>query len=638
MSAASPAAAPPADDAEWLEADGRGGFAMGPADTIRTRRYHGLLVAAPQPGATRFMLVNAVEAWVTLAGEAVALGSHRYQPGVIHPDGASRITRFCIEPWPTWQCRLPDGSRVVAEVFVAPGSGQTTMRWRHEDAVTPAMLHVRPLLSGRDYHGLHHENPAFRFDPAEQADGRVVWQPYPDLPPIAAHGGAYRHDPQWYRQFVYAEEAARGLDCVEDLASPGVLSWDLAAGPATLAWRADREPARPGDAMAASEATRRAAIRPLERAALAHLATCGDRPTLIAGYPWFTDWGRDTFIALRGILLATGRHEAARAVLLGWAGLVSEGMLPNRFPDGGGAPEFNAVDASLWFIVAVHDLLAGAPVEEAAAERLRGACIAILDGYAAGTRYGIRMDADGLLACGQPGVQLTWMDAKVGDWVVTPRIGKPVEVQALWINALAIVGAWPGGRRWAAVEARARAAFLTRFPDPDTGGLADVVDPDGIAGTADRRIRPNQVFAAGGLPHACVPPAMARSVLAVVEDRLLTPLGLRTLDPADHAYRGRYQGGVAERDGAYHQGTVWPWLLGPFVEAWLRLRGNTAAARDEAAARFLPPVHAHLRQAGLGSVSEIADGDAPHTPRGCPFQAWSVGELLRIEAMLKVDA
>ncbi len=635
MPAAPPPMPAPPSDAEWLEADGQGGFAFGTADTIRTRRYHGLLVAAPPPQTRRIVLVNAVEAWVEIGGASVALSSHRYQPGVIHPDGAARIVGFSIEPWPRWTYGLPDGSEVTCAVFVAPGSGQTTMRWQRRGRAGPATLHVRPLLSGRDYHALHHENPAFRFDPLEHGDGVVVWQPYPDLPPIAAHGGAYRHEPLWFRQFLYAEEAARGLDCIEDLASPGVLSWDLSAGEATLAWRADRAPARPVAALAAAEQACRAAIPAQHRAALSHLATCGDRPTLIAGYPWFTDWGRDTFIALRGVLLATGRHDAARDVLLAWAGLVDQGMLPNRFPDGDGPPEFNSVDASLWFIVAVHDLLAAAPVPETAAERLRGACIAILDGYAAGTRYGIRMDADGLVACGEPGVQLTWMDAKVGDWVVTPRIGKPVEVQALWINALAIVGAWPGGGRWADAEAKARASFLACFPDAATGGLADVIGPDGVP---DRRIRPNQVFAAGGLPHACVPPDLARSVLALVEDRLLSPLGLRTLDRSDPEYRGRYEGGVTARDGAYHQGTVWPWLLGPFVQAWLRLRDNTPAARAEAAARFLPPLHAHLHTAGLGSVSEIADGDAPHTPRGCPFQAWSIGEMLRIEAMLKVDA
>jgi glycogen debranching enzyme len=632
-----PASSLPLADAEWLEADGRGGFAFGAADTITTRRYHGLLVAAPPPPSGRIVLVNAVEAWIELGGSTAALSSHCYAPGVIHPDGATRIAGFSIEPWPTWTHRLPDGSHLVSEIFVAPGTGQTTMRWQR-DAGGPATLHVRPLLSGRDYHALHHENPAFRFDPVEQTTDMVVWQPYPDLPQVAAHGGAYRHAPLWFRQFRYAEEAARGLDDLEDLASPGILSWDLSAGEATLAWRADRLPAHPPGVLAAAEATRRRAMPPLHRAAVQHLATCGDRLTLLAGFPWFTDWGRDTFIALRGVLLATGRHDDARAVLLAWSDLVSDGMLPNRFPDGGGAPEFNAVDASLWFIVAVHDLLGAGSVAEGDTERLRAACTAILEGYAAGTRYGIRVDSDGLIACGQPGVQLTWMDAKVGDWVVTPRIGKPVEVQALWINALTIAGAWPGGARWSGMEARARAAFLARFPDAATGGLADVVDPDGVAGTADHRIRPNQVFAAGGLPHACVPPEMARGVLALVEDRLLTPLGLRTLDPADPDYRGRYEGGVRERDGAYHQGTVWPWLLGPFVEGWLRLRDNSAAAREEAGARFLPPLRAHLHTAGLGSVSEIADGDAPHTPRGCPFQAWSVGELLRIEAMVKGTA
>ena len=627
------ASLPTIGDAEWLETDGRGGFAFGAADTVRTRRYHGLLVAAPYPGSGRLMLVNAVEAWADLNGASVPLSSHRYQPGIIHPDGAARIVGFTIEPWPTWTYALPDGGRLSCELFVAPGSGQTAMRWRRR-GTGAASLHVRPLLSGRDYHSLHHENPDFRFDPIARADGVVVWQPYPDLPAVAAHGGAYSHDPRWYRQFLYAEEAARGLDCLEDLASPGVLTWDLAAGEATLAWRADRLPAQPVAALAATERARREAL-PLQRSALSHLVTCGERLTLIAGYPWFTDWGRDTFIALRGVLLATARYAEARAVLLAWSEQVSEGMLPNRFPDGGGAPEFNSVDASLWFVVAVHDLLGMAQVPESEAARLRAASTSILEGYAAGTRYGIRMEADGLIACGQAGVQLTWMDAKVGDWVVTPRIGKPVEVQALWINALAIVGGWPGGSRWAEVEARARGGFLAQFPGAAGEGLADVIGRDGVA---DRRIRPNQVLAAGGLPHACVPPDIARSVLALVEARLLTPLGLRTLDPADPDYRGRYEGGVRERDGAYHQGTVWPWLLGPFVEAWLRLRDNTPAAKAEARERFLPALRAHLHEAGLGSVSEIADGDAPHTPRGCPFQAWSVGELLRIEAMLKVDA
>ncbi len=620
--------APP--PAEWLEAGGAGsgdgGFASGTADLVRTRRYHALLLTPTPRG--RMVLVNGIEAWVELPGGPVALSTQRYAPGVLHPDGATRIAAFTHEPWPRWTFALPDGSTLVQEIFVA--AGQTNLRWTH-DGATPARLHIRLLLSGRDYHALHAENPAFAFA-AEHAPGVVRWRPYPDVPPIAAWGGDWQSSPDWFRRFLYAEEQARGLDCTEDLASPGILSWDLVT-PATLALRADTAAATPVATVAATEQARRGALPPLHRAALQYLARAGDRTTILAGFPWFTDWGRDSFIALRGLLLATGQRALAERVLLAWAAHVDAGMLPNRFPDNAAPPEFNAVDASLWFVVAVHDLLARGPCDGAAT--LQAACTAIIEGYAAGTRFGIRMDADGLLHAGAPGepatVQLTWMDAKVGDWVVTPRTGKPVEVQALWINALRIAADWPGGGRWVGPAGRAGAALLARFPDPVSGGLLDVVDGDPAEAA---RIRPNQILAVGGLPHAILPRDLARRVVDLVEARLLTPLGLRTLDPADPAYRGRYHGGVLDRDGAYHQGTAWPWLLGPFVEAWLRVRGCTQEAKSEARARFLPPLYAHLHETGLGHVSEVVDGDAPHTPGGCPFQAWSLGELLRIEAML----
>ena len=606
--------------AEWLEADGQGGFASGTVGGPRTRRYHALLLVATPAG--RMVMVNGLEAWVDLPGGPVALSSQRYTPDVVHPDGVMRLVNFATEPWPAWTFALPDGSAVLYEVAVPVGNGQTMLRWQRSGTGS-CRLHVRLLLSGRSYHALHHENPAFRFE-AARADGAVTWRPYDGLPCITAWGGAYQPDPVWYRNFLYAAERDRGLDHVEDLASPGILSWDLAAGGAELVLRADTLPPAGLD----DKQTRRQPA--LHRAANAYLTTRGDGQTVIAGYPWFTDWGRDTFIALRGLLLATGREEAAQGVLLAWAGLVSEGMLPNRFPDGDGPAEYNAVDASLWFIVAVHDLLAVGVTPDVTA-RLQAACTTILESYAAGTRYGIGADADGLLRAGAPGQQLTWMDAKVGDWVVTPRAGKPVEVQALWINALAIGATWD--RRWAAMEATARTAFLDRFPNPDSG-LYDVVDVDGVAGAVDRRVRPNQIFAAGGLPYPVVPPGLARGIVDLVEQRLLTPLGLRTLDPHDPEYRPHYRGGVLERDGAYHQGTAWPWLLGPFVQAWLHVRANTADAKAEARARFLPPLYAHLRTAGLGHVSEVVDGDPPHTPGGCPFQAWSLGETLRIEAMV----
>jgi predicted glycogen debranching enzyme len=619
--------------AEWLEPDGAGGFASGTAGLVRTRCYHGLLLVAVTPPTGRVVLVNGIEAWLDTETGPVTLTSQRYQPGVIHPDGADRLIAFAADPWPAWTYDLPGGGRLVHDVFVAIGSGQTSLRWSLTGSGA-ATLRVRLLLSGRSYHALHHENPAFRFDPVDQGPEKVAWQPYPGMPAISAHGGFYRHDPVWYRRFLYSEEQARGLASEEDLASPGILSFDLAAGDATLALRADRGPARPVADLAVQERRRRDAELPLHRSALRHMATRGDGCTVIAGFPWFSDWGRDTFIALRGILLATGRHALACVVLLAWAELVDGGMLPNRFPDDDGPPEYNSVDAPLWFVIAVGELLAAYPASRENAGRLRAACVAILDGYARGTRFGIRLDGNGLIACGAPGVQLTWMDAKVGDWVVTPRAGKPVEVQALWINALAAAKDWEGGTRWAEAEAAARQAVLARFPDPATGGLYDVVDVDGVAGTADGRVRPNQILAVGGLPHPVVPPGIAAGVVALVERRLLTPLGLRTLDPGDPGYRGRYEGGLWERDGAYHQGTAWPWLLGPFVEAWLRVRHDAPEARAEARARFLPSLRAHLGEAGLGSVSEIVDGDAPHLPRGCPFQAWSIGELIRIEAML----
>ena len=381
----------------------------------------------------------------------------------------------------------------------------------------------------------------------------------------------------------------------------------------------------------ATERTRRDGLAdPLARAAGAYLVDRNQGATLIAGYPWFTDWGRDTFIAMRGLLLGTGRIAEAESVLRAWSGQVSEGMLPNRFGDGGDA-EYNTADASLWFIVAAHDLLQHTGLLPDTEACLRRAAEAILEGHVQGTRFNIGRDADGLLREGVPGLQLTWMDAKVGDWVVTPRIGKPVEIQALWHSALRIAAAW--NPRWAPLADQAAASFVARFAAAATGGLPDVVDADHVPGKQDASLRPNQIFAVGGLPYPLLDGPAARAVVDAVEASLLTPLGLRTLSPADPAYRPHYRGSPLERDGAYHQGTVWPWLLGPFVDAWLRVRGNKPAAKAEARTRFLAPLLAHLDEAGIGHVTEVADGCAPHRPGGCPFQAWSLGELIRIRNM-----
>src|SRR5262245_40627230 len=350
------------DRTEWLEADGLGGFASGTSSGVRTRRYHALLLTATQPPTGRIVLVNGFDAFVETEGGRFALSSQRYAPDVVSPDGASRLESFSSDPWPTWTWHLHDDVVVVQELFVPRDQALVALSWRLDGGKRPATLTVRPFLSGRDYHALHHENGDFRFD-AEVTGDRVCWRPYGSVPAVhALASGGYFHEPHWYRGFSYAEEQARGLDHVEDLAAPGTFRFDLERGEAVLILAAEGEGAlsvaRDGSAAAALERlrvaeTRRRAAFPsrLERAADDYLVRRGEGRTIVAGYPWFTDWGRDTFIAIRGLCLATGRLDEARDILLEWSHAVSEGMLPNRFPDRPDEPpEFNSVDASLWYV------------------------------------------------------------------------------------------------------------------------------------------------------------------------------------------------------------------------------------------------------------------------------------------------
>jgi len=635
---------PPIDSsAEWLEADGLGGFASGTASGIRTRRYHALLLTATTPPAGRMVLVNGFDAWVETTGGTFAISSQRYAPDVIHPNGASLIESFEHEPWPRWRYRLTDDLVIEQEIFVPHGESAVMVAWKvvSDDAI-PAKLKVRPFLSGRDFHSSHRENNAFKFI-ADQNGERVTYRSYDGIPAVVAlSNGKYAHEPTWYRNLVYSEEQVRGLDAIEDLASPGIFEFSLSHNPAVLMLAAEGHAITDIESIEAryaqvrtNEQRRRENFKsPLERAADAYLVKRGDGKTLIAGYPWFGDWGRDTFIALRGLCIAIGRLEEARDILLAWAGVVSQGMLPNRFPDSGDEPEFNSVDASLWYIIAVNDYIIAAEkqpgfTEDCHTEKLRAAVEAILAGYSTGTRFNIHADGDGLLAAGEPGQQLTWMDARVDGREITPRIGKPVEIQALWLNALAI-----GARfspRWLSLYERGRVAFEGKFWNQHAGYLADVIDCNHRAGDVDLTFRPNQIFAVGGLPITLVSPDKAQHVVDAVEMLLLTALGLRSLAPGESSYAAHYKGGPRDRDAVYHQGTVWPWLIGAFIEAWVRVRGNTAEARAESRAKFLPALHQHLNEAGLGHISEICDAESPHTPRGCPFQAWSLGELLRLE-------
>jgi predicted glycogen debranching enzyme len=625
--------------AEWLETDGLGGFASGTVNQIRTRRYHALLLAAAHPPGDRFVLVNGLEVGIETASGTYALTSHRYNPDVLFPDGVKRLKAFEQDPWPRWTFKLEDGTEIEQELFVKKGMPLTAIRWVLKTPGKKATLSVRPLISGRDYHSLHRENSFFKFSPVTH-ENQVEWKPYPGVPGIVAYfNGAYFQEPEWFKNFAYTREKERGLDYTEDLAAPGVFRFDLDRSEAILILTTSEQGGNLLDPVPANyfrkieeeERNRRQAFPTrLHRSADDYLVQRDYGKTIMAGYPWFMDWGRDAFISIRGLCLATGRLEEASAILLGWADKISQGMLPNRFPDQGELPEYNSVDASLWYVIAVAELLKrrGSGFPQGNRIKLMDTVDAILSFYAKGTRYGIQMDSDFLLQAGEPGSQLTWMDAKANGVPVTPRIGKPVEVQALWLNALfAMRDRFP---QWHDPAEEGLKSFRSKFWNEASGCLYDVVDVNHQKDQKDPAIRPNQLLAVGGLPLNLLPPDQARRVVDQAESQLWTPSGLRSLSFKDPAYQSTYQGNSVIRDAAYHQGTVWPWLAGPFVEAWVRVRGETQEAKREAREKFLEPLLNQSGSFGLAHLPEIADGESPFTPRGCPFQAWSVGEALRL--------
>jgi predicted glycogen debranching enzyme len=627
---------------EWLETNGRGGFASGTVAGANTRRYHALLLIARKPPADRLVLVNHLEEWIDLDGRSIPLSTNLY-PGAVHPAGYAFCTGFSAIPWPTWTFDC-GGCVIHREIFCVPGRDLVVVRWKllGEKKIS-VTLRVRPMLSGRDYHGIHHENGTLSTA-ASSGRGAVSWQPYSDIPAVRAiHSGEYRHEPNWYRQVQFPVESHRGLDGEEDWWSPGEFRFELKPGrDYTMVLTSETVDRLETAALAEREATRRERFNrtartadplagALQRAADAYLSERGAGQTVIAGYPWFTDWGRDTFISLPGLCLVTGQHETGWRIIESFSAHVSEGMVPNRFPDAGEQPAYNTIDASLWFIHAIGRYLAYSNDEARVRAVAWPVVQQIIDGYRRGTRYNIHMDQDGLIAGGVACAQLTWMDAKVGDWVVTPRHGKPVEIQALWVRSLE-VGADLAARfgdpayagRCGEERARAIQSFRAKFWYAEGGYLYDVIDgPEG----SDASIRPNQIYALA-LCDDLVTKEQAASIIRVVQDHLLTPVGLRTLSPNDHRYRPRYEGGVVERDGAYHQGTVWPFLLGPFITAWLSVFGKTVKTKAQARA-FLNGLETHFEDACLGQISEIFDGDEPHHPRGCPAQAWSVAEPLR---------
>ncbi len=627
---------------EWMEANGLGGWASGTIAGCHTRRYHGLLVAATRPPVGRMVLLSKLAETLVLGDERFELDTNRYA-GAVNPRGHEMLSSFSLDPTPTFVYEA-GGVKLQKTITAIHGENTTVVLYEVLDAPAPFTLELHPLIAYRDYHALQHANDAIRFANASFADGVFRARPYDGAPELflQAAGCSFSAKPDWYFRFEYAKEQERGLDAHEDLFCYGAFHRELAKGDRFGVIVSTGEVAgRDSLALVAKERTRRKAVadavagdddtvRALTLAADAFVVRRGeDLRTVIAGYPWFSDWGRDTMIALPGLCLATGRYDDAKKILRAFARSVDAGMLPNRFPDEGYAPEYNTVDATLWFFVAAHRYLEASGDEKFILGELLPVFEEIVASHERDTRFGIRVDDDGLLRAGAPGVQLTWMDAKIGDSVVTPRHGKPVEIQALWYNALCVLAdlCKRAGRAGEGATLLARAKqvkerFVEVFWNAEASCLFDVVDGE----LKDASIRPNQVFALS-LPYPLLPKDKARAVLAVIERKLLTPFGLRSLAPEDPAYRGRYEGDPASRDAAYHQGTVWSWLLGPYADALVKTNGAIGKPKARKAIEGLRP---HLSEAGLGTISEIFDGDAPHAPRGCPAQAWSVGEALRV--------
>lgn len=642
---------------EWWLGNGVGGWASGTVAGACSRSYHGLLAAALVPPGQRTMLLVKVDATLATGGSAHPLYSNAWRSGEVEAAGLAHLHAFRLAPYPIFHFAA-GGWLVEQRIFTVHGHNATVLRYRltpGPGAPPAAVLHLRPLVTCRSVHAVAAAGswPCHQFAvPAAVSIGAGSGAPPLHL---CADAGTYRACGAWVHGLYYPYEENRGEATAEDLYQPGAFTIPV-AGPAEvtlLAWAGPTvppgvDPAAPaplpagwGAAAEAREQERAAALlAPFADPVARTLAWAGDQfvcqrastgaRTLLAGFPWFTDWGRDTMISLPGLALTTGRYDLAREWLRTFANHAAHGLIPNCFADDGGTPEYNTADATLWYIHAAWRYLQASGDTGFVLEDLYPFLKEVIRHHLQGTRFGIGTTREWLLRCGSPHVQVTWMDARVGDWVVTPRDGCPVEIQALWHNALRIMAhlAEAAGDRpdpYFKVAEQVQAAFVRRFWNRREGCLYDRIADDG---TPDPAIRPNQLLAVS-LDFPLVGAEGARRIVDTVGRELWTPYGLRTLAPGDPNYRGRYLGNRRERDAAYHQGTAWPWLAGPFISAFLKAYGRTPATLD-LAGELLRPLREHLGEFGLGSVAELCDGDAPHHPRGCPAQAWSVAELLRV--------
>ncbi len=606
-----------ASSREWLETNGIGGFASGTISGANTRRYHGLLTAALRPPLGRVTVLSKFDEVLEINGRQFELSTNQFAGGVA-PLGYLLLAGFRLDPFPVWTYAV-DGLEIEKKLFMVHGSNATVCCWSISKGLAEnAFLVLKPLLSFVDYHSLQHQSPeivfSYRVSPqivSVTANGQT-----PSL--RIHHNGAEIEDTgHWYNAFAYSIEEERGFDFTEDLYQPFAMKFDLAKGPVVVMASTDDDAEIDYAVLESREIERRQALiddagsksefeKQLVLAADQFIVARGSGETVIAGYPWFSDWGRDTMISLPGLTLATGRPEIARNILREFSEHISDGMLPNRFPDAGDEAEYNTVDATLWYFEAVRAYVEATDDSKFVHDNLYEKLADIVAWHLHGTRYNIHVDTDGLLYAGDDDVQLTWMDAKIGDLVITPRTGKPVEIQALWYNALKVMADLANSfkdkedeKRYRAMADLCKLSFNGAFWNEAEECLFDVVEN----GDRDGSIRPNQIFAVS-LTHTMLDAERSAKVLAKVESELLTPVGLRSLSPSDARYCPIYIGSPLARDSAYHQGTVWGWLIGPFVDAYRKVNGIGEASGKT---RCRDPFRSRIAFNGSRNRTDIGD-------------------------------
>jgi len=625
---------------EWLETNGLGGWSSSTIIGCNTRRYHGLLVAATVPPAERMNLVSKLDETIVVNEQRYELGTNNYGDA-INPNGYNFLKSFSRDLFPQWIYEV-DGIQLKKTIAMVHRENTVLIMYDVVKASKQFSLELLPLLAVKGYHSLMHANNDINRE-ASFDNNILKTKAYEGTPDIfiKVPGGNYKANPNWFYNFSYSVEQYRGQDFIEDLFNHGTISVELKKGDSLgIIISTDDPSTKDSHELLAKESLRRQTLlkEQPEDKTVQQLVLAADQfivkrdeelKTVIAGYHWFTDWGRDTMISLPGLCLSTGRFEDAKKILSAFANSVSQGMLPNRFQDNGEAPEYNNVDGTLWYFISIYKYLKATNDKKFILNEILPVLKEIFDWHYKGTRYNIHVTEDGLLYAGEPGVQLTWMDAKVGDWVVTPRSGKAVEIQALWYNALMIYSELLSlnkekneAKLISEKASFVKQSFGQQFWNKENNYLYDVIDGN----SKDSSLRPNQLFAIS-LPYPLIEGKEAKAVLNIVQEKLYTPVGLKSLPADDSRYIGIYGGDAFHRDAAYHQGTVWSWLLGTYIDAIMKAKGRSAKTEGK---KIINAFKYHLNEGCIGSVSEIFDADAPHHPRGCIAQGWGVAEILRV--------